>query len=86
MNSINLVPQKLMFFANTIMQEYTGDVTIFPKLYLSDLFKLLDLNRNMVLNQVKRGRNYSFFYMNHIIDSMRIEKKLKEICEELQAK
>lgn len=48
LNSINLIPQKLMFFAHALMQDYTGDVTIFPKLTFSDIFKLLDLNRDMV--------------------------------------
>ena len=61
LDHLNIIPKKLALWANLMLQEYSGNINIYPKLQFRDIFQLLDNpNKESVISWCKRGKNTTF--------------------------
>lgn len=62
LTTLGLVPKRFALLINILMQDYTGNVTIFPNLNYADFAKLLDNPcPDSIEKWTQRGRNSTFF-------------------------
>ena len=78
LDHLNLVPKKFILFYNLLLQKYTGNVNIVPKLGITDYFTVLDNpSKEGFYNGVVKGRGLGYAAVGQIRNFMEIEKKLK---------
>ena len=85
MKKLNLIPNKLVLLSNMLLQDYTGNVNITPRLKIKDYLGLLDNpSTELVREWVPRGRNATFYHLKQIRDFKQIEQKLREYIKKLE--
>ena len=85
LKELGLIPNKLILLSNMLLQDYTGNVNITPRLKIKDYVMLLENpSKELIKEWVPRGRNATFYHLKQIMDFKQIELTFSGYIRELE--